>query len=1041
MKAAKKPAKKAAKKSAKAAKKAAKKPAKKAAKKPAKAAKAAKKPAKKAAKKATKKVAKNPAKRAATKATKKVAKKSSGKVAGKTPSEDELRTKIVYQFLLDLNFSPNDVKIECPFSVQLGRGKFTLPRTDILVSKNGNAWFIIECKREDHELTDDDQKQAISYARLVQPQTPPYAFLTNGKQTVTLDTYTGKVAKEVVIKDGVVVAPPLSFEEAMRRRYEANKYLLSLSSDMLTAFIAGELDEQIKMHSTGVFRPPYSPAVHIPRTNVCDAILEFCASDSDRILPIVGPATIGKSSEIFSCIQRRLLDAKSSVLPLYIPLNYAGTDFLPYLAANFGWALGRSISEIPLIHDIDEIARLQRRTCIVYILDGADLAPADLSVLRKQVANLLHRSKVLSCRHKVIVVSQEPTWSQLVMGQGVDLSPQCGKTVLVERLSEEQSIQHIQALEAHYAILMPQSNGLPGLPVISHMLAQQTKAVRGGPTSGLEILVQYFDGLLKRVTNSSALLRTLINFSEHQLEEVAPFDLGKHLDLDDAVTAGFLIRSKDMLGRESYTFYDDWINYFIVGFHLWKLDCSPPEKLAGLVEQAGERVESARALEWLSYIMGEHASWRAVAERRPSHYLRCYKHATSLLKVLSVGDEACLWLAPSKGSLNDPWISIIVGEPGEIRWGKDPDDFPDDAPSEHTLRHEFSIFSRKPLALHMADDAITALKEIRRWLPDRGSYRDRNRLWLAQHTVFARLRHRLSGRLYNLADVARTIETPTFQAGVQMLREIFEDALSLTRSVADAEFFGIRDLMPEGVRYEIEVYSGQEITAEYFMKPSSPGVDLTLAQRGEIEHWWKRDDLFTHEQVMGFCASDSLLRILGVSPISRNWVDLNRLGALREVNAVGNIAARWLADGLSSAVLERPSREMSDAKFRILAHLKVAGIVEYPEEELQVTESVLRSFRESSRISTWIRTENGFIIDGFWTMGPIRKGAHGIWITVVPERARSVKIIINPPYEPASDADAIEHTLVVGRADLKDALVGMLNRFVGFPHAPDRTES
>ena len=83
-----------------------------------------------------------------------------------TPSEDELRAKVIYPFLLEKGFSPTDVRIEFAFPIRRGRQVQNRPRTDALIRKNGRAVFIIECKREDYELTENDQAQAVSYARL-----------------------------------------------------------------------------------------------------------------------------------------------------------------------------------------------------------------------------------------------------------------------------------------------------------------------------------------------------------------------------------------------------------------------------------------------------------------------------------------------------------------------------------------------------------------------------------------------------------------------------------------------------------------------------------------------------------------------------------------------------------------------------------------------------------------------------------------------------------------------------------------------------------
>ena len=345
----------------------------------------------------------------------------------------------------------------------------------------------------------------------------------------------------------------------------------------------------------------------------------------------------------------------------------------------------------------------------------------------------------------------------------------------------------------------------------------------------------------------------------------------------------------------------------------------------------------------------------------------------------------------------------------------------------------------------MIDDAISALKEIQQWLGDRRDYLGRHRLWPAQHAIFERLRRSLKARPYDLAELAQTIETPSHERGVRQLREIFEDALELTDRIAESEFFGIRELMPKFVRYEIEVFpNAREISSEYFLKSDSLGAEIVLAKHGEIEHWGKLGDEFILSRGVISYGSASLFRMLdlpnyGYLDPRLNWAELNQSGALREVNAAGNMAAHWLADGVSRAVANR-LRGQPRVKELLVERLEAAGIVDPEEaEELQIVGSILRSFKDAGRIFTWVRTDTGFIIDGFHSTRPLREGDRGYRISVQAERANSVKVSINRVYirtvaDPVPEVEPLdEYSAVVSRAELSNAVVGHLNLIVGFP--------
>ena len=690
--------------------------------------------------------------------------------------------------------------------------------------------------------------------------------------------------------------------------------------------------------------------------------------------------------------------------------------------------------------------------CVVYILDGADLPSERLNDLRREIGNFARRCSALRCMHKMIIITQESTWSRLVSGQSVELSQLCESAIFVRPFTHIQSTQHIQALEAHYGVRVVTGSGLPGLPAITHMLAQQNRVADGENIDTARILGQYFRWQLSKADKASTVLDALVKLSVHLLDSAPESDPVAWAELDDAVAVGFVIRSTDEHGRESYAFADEWIYYYVVGFHLWKADRSTCESLLRLIEQASERVEYARALEWLSSVLGGNDAWREVSQRRPSHYLRCYRLATQFVRALSIESNSCLWIAPNRGYLSNPWCSIVSAQSGGVCWGTDPESDSADPPSTYVARPEFSMFSRKPLARAMVDDAAAMLHEVEMWLTyDRNRPRNRE-LWPAQRSVFDRLRDKLSFRNYDLTGVARSLEDPENRDGVQVLQEVFQEALRLTQRIADSEFHGIRDLMPRKIRFEVEALKGaRELSWEYLFDSEEVGVEIIFGRHGEVHHWISENDEFREKRGVTCYGSASLSYLLdspsyALSGSGLMWNRLRKNGELDQVNAVGSLAARWLAHGISSALSRGRSREPV-VKSRILSWLDRHGVVDPPEsEEFRAIESVLHSYRSQGRIHFWQKSDTGFIVDGFCSARPLRQGERAFRIDFYAQGVGRVKVVIRRVIlrttadpEPSED-DIDEHCLVVDREFVTDATHDLLDFIVGFPPSTPSNE-
>ena len=72
-------------------------------------------------------------------------------------SEDDIRTKVIYQWLRDCGVSIQEISIEYSINIRIGRNVKTVhSRSDVLVRNvNGDNLLVIEIKRPDHILTEE----------------------------------------------------------------------------------------------------------------------------------------------------------------------------------------------------------------------------------------------------------------------------------------------------------------------------------------------------------------------------------------------------------------------------------------------------------------------------------------------------------------------------------------------------------------------------------------------------------------------------------------------------------------------------------------------------------------------------------------------------------------------------------------------------------------------------------------------------------------------------------------------------------------------
>jgi hypothetical protein len=193
------------------------------------------------------------------------------------------------------------------FSFRFGRTTITVDaaakslargRADVLVFFRGKPLAVFELKRPGLVLTDDDEQQGLSYARMLHPR-PPLVVVSNGNNTRLLETHSGEAwapqtkseaALADLIKRGARVA-----EVDLKRAVEI---LMGSDSDIWMRAIR-EVTARTIEDMTGTWNQPLAPFVRhflLPRkvTHLAYHLLE----ERQRLVTLEGGPLAGKTSAL-----------------------------------------------------------------------------------------------------------------------------------------------------------------------------------------------------------------------------------------------------------------------------------------------------------------------------------------------------------------------------------------------------------------------------------------------------------------------------------------------------------------------------------------------------------------------------------------------------------------------------------------------------------------------------------------------------------------------------------------------------------------------
>lgn len=290
-------------------------------------------------------------------------------------SEDDIRSKVVYEWLKDCGLKESNIIIEYSINLRIGRGiKNINSRTDVLVKNDlGQNLLIVEVKRPNHSLKDIDGQQALSYARaLAEGGIAPFTILTNGKDVKIYDSVTGEEIIDNIIsnthpyvKNGFFVSG-----DALQAKAEALECLVSYSKENLLIFCKAQVEHRMKLlKSNDLFSgKKYIPQLYVERSKAKKDLEGklFNKDNPSQIVLVVGPPQHGKTCFLCNTVESFI---NKGIPVLFYPAISLKRGLLKEIQDDFEWFFGEQSLQPHLINRLSKITQKIGKELVIFV-DG-----------------------------------------------------------------------------------------------------------------------------------------------------------------------------------------------------------------------------------------------------------------------------------------------------------------------------------------------------------------------------------------------------------------------------------------------------------------------------------------------------------------------------------------------------------------------------------------------------------------------------------------------------------------------------------------------
>jgi hypothetical protein len=324
-------------------------------------------------------------------------------------------------YLAALGIQPDQVRAQHTFSLRLGRNMILNERRDgvgtgrldfLVVNADETPLFVVELKRPDEELSDDDRDQGISYARLVHP-IAPLVLVTNTRESRLYDTITREPLSSADSATLIRSGGRLSADEDLHVRAEALEHFIGYSRENVATFSRKQRESRMRglRGGDGLRARRYEPDLYVRREAVRGDISAFLAS-SKPVFALGGRSGFGKTNEMCAMAE----ELGNSHVVLFFNGTELSSSFSSALTGEFNWFFSQDLALAQICRRLANLADRSGRPVLIFI-DAVDEAGA--ADLPQELGELVSHLDEFGWRIRLVISAKPEEWGRFAETRGV----------------------------------------------------------------------------------------------------------------------------------------------------------------------------------------------------------------------------------------------------------------------------------------------------------------------------------------------------------------------------------------------------------------------------------------------------------------------------------------------------------------------------------------------------------------------------------------------------------------------------------------------